>query len=187
MPNTLTKATRQSFTTTMNFYHAMTDHDTEWIICNNYSFFKLGGQDTSVDDEEAGIISSSNQAIIRSLWFIAPFNMTVTHIPGNVMDDDLTTHQDANFLGIWIVSSFGTSGNTPAAKTGTQTFTLKYITQDWYAAGLGQGDDTSYAFYDTSPSLTLSAGDAVWAGHMNFRSSLSDATTVQMSIWGHEA
>ena len=177
--------TRYFFSQTMTFGSLYTDHDGEWIICNNEAFFKLGGQDTSVDDTETATISQSNQAIAKTLWFVAPYDMTITHISGNVMDDDLTTHTNANFLGIWVVSSFGTSGNTPTAKTGSQTFTLKYITQDWFGAGFGEGDDTSYAFYDASPTLTFSAGDAVWVGHMNFRSSTADSSTVSMSIWGH--
>tara|TARA_Y100000310_G_scaffold319264_1_gene374349 strand:- start:1317 stop:2297 length:981 start_codon:yes stop_codon:yes gene_type:complete len=177
--------TKYFFSQTMTFSSLATDHDTEWIICNNAAFFKLGGQDTSVDDTETATISHINQAIARTLWFIAPYDMTITHISGNVMDDDLTTHADSNFLGIWAVSSFGTSGNTPTAKTGNQTFRLRYITQDWSASGFGVGDDTSYAFYDASPTLTFSAGDAVWVGHMNFRSSAADASTVSMSIWGY--
>ena len=149
--------TKYFFSQTMNFYSPATDHDVEWIICNNETFLKL--------------------------WFIAPYNMTITHISGSIMDDDIDAHPSGNYkLGIWSVGSFGTSGSTPTAKTGSQTFTLEYITAT--VSGT-EDDDTAYVFYDASPSLTLSAGDGIWVGYLNTRSALGDASTVQMSIWGY--
>ena len=175
--------TKYFFSQTMNFYSAATDHDTEWIICNNDSFFKLGGTDETVTNTETAILSQGNQSIARSLWFVVPFNMTITHISGSVMDDDIDSHPSGNYkLGIWSVDSFGTSGSTPTAKTGGQTFTLEYITAT--VSGT-EDDDTAYVFYDASPSLTLSAGDGIWVGYLNERSALGDAATVQMSIWGY--
>ena len=109
--------------------------------------------------------------------------MTITHISGNVMDDDLDAHATGNYrLGIWTVASLGTSGSTPAAQTGLKTFTLKYVTET--VSGT-ESSAYTYAFYDTSPSLTLSAGDGVWVGNLNTRSSSSDDTTINMSIWGY--
>ena len=182
MPNILTKAPVQYFTHTMNYHSAFTDHDVEWIFCNNDSFFKLGGTDQVVTNTETAVFSQANQAIARTLWFVAPFNMTITHISGSVMDDDIDAHPSGNYkLGIWSVGSFGASGSTPTAKTGTQTFTLEYIT----ATVSGTEDaDTAYVFYDTSPSLTLDAGDGVWVGYLNNRSTAADAATVTMAMWG---
>ena len=175
--------TKYFFSQTMNFYSPATDHDVEWIICNNETFFKLGGTDETVTNTETATISQANQGIARSLWFIAPYNMTITHISGSIMDDDIDAHPSGNYkLGIWSVGSFGTSGSTPTAKTGSQTFTLEYITAT--VSGT-EDDDTAYVFYDASPSLTLSAGDGIWVGYLNTRSALGDASTVQMSIWGY--
>ena len=183
MPSTFTKAPQQYFSHTMTYYSRSTDNDVEWIVCNNGQFAKLGGTHEDVDDTETFIISSAGQAIIRTLWFIAPYDMTITDISGNLMDDDLDSHVSGNYrLGIWTVASFGTSGSTPAAQTGSKTFTLKYVTET--VSGT-ESSAYTYAFYDTNPSLTLSAGDGVWAGNLNTRSSLSDDTTINMSIWGY--
>jgi len=183
MPNTLTKAPVQYFSQTMNYYSRSTDHDIEWIICNNESFYKLGGSHEDVDDTETATISSGNQSILRSLWFIVPYNMTITHISGSIMDDDLDSHVSGNYrLGLWVVASLGASGSTPAGVTGSQTFTLKYVTETV------SGTETNayaYSFYDASPSLTLSAGDGIWVGNLNTRSSLNDDTAITMSIWGY--
>mgnify|MGYP005815728617 CR=1 FL=1 len=175
--------TKYFFSQTMNYYSPLTDHDAEWLLINNESFFKLGGTDTTVTDTETTTINAINQTIARSLWFVAPYNMTITHISGSVMDDDIDSHPAGNYrLGIWTVASFGASGSTPAAKTGSQTFTLDYIT---VTVSGTEDDDTAYVFYDTSPSLTLTAGDGVWVGYLNTRSALGDAATVSMSIWGY--
>ena len=83
------------------------------------------------------------------------------------------------------ILQFGHSGNTgtPTATTGTQTFTLEYIT----ATVSGTEDaDTAYVFYDTSPSLTLDAGDGVWVGYLSERSTAADAATVAMAMWGYK-
>ena len=175
--------TKYFFSQTMNFYNRVTDHDIEWIICNNESFYKLGGSHEDVDDTETAIINSGNQSILRSLWFIVPYNMTITHISGNIMDDDIDSHAAGNYrLGIWTVASLGTSGSTPAAQTGSQTFTLKYVTETVSGA---ESNAYTYAFYDASPTLTLSAGDGVWVGNLNTRSTASDDTAINMSIWGY--
>jgi len=183
MPNTFTKAPRQYFSHTMNYYSRSTDHDNEWIVCNNEAFAKLGGSHEDVDDTETFTISSIGQSVMRALWFIAPYDMTVTDISGNIMDDDLDNHASGNYrLGIWTVGSLGTSGSTPAAQTGSKTFTLKYVTET--VSGT-ESSAYAYSFYDASPSLTLSAGDGVWVGNLNTRSSLNDDTAITMSIWGH--
>ena len=171
------------FSQTMNYYSRFSDFDLEWLILNNESNYKLGGTDTSVDDTQTADINDTNQTIARSLWFIVPFNMTITHISGTWQDVRIDGHPaGAYHMGLWVVASIGTSGSTPTAQTGTKTFTLKYVTPT--VSGT-EGDDQLYAFYDASPSLTLSAGDAVWAGAYNARNSSSNDTTISMSIWGY--
>ena len=59
---------------------------------------------------------------------------------------------------------------------------LKYITQD-YVSGIGVGSNNRAAgFYDSSPSLSLSAGDAVWAGHLQKRFDGNDDMTLTMTL-----
>ena len=172
----------QSFTSTMNYYNFRNDSDLGWLIVNNDSNFKLGGTDIAVDDEETATLSSANQTIIRTAWFLAPFDMTVTNISGMIMDDDWSNHADAHYIGIWVVEGFGSSGNTPTQENGTLTFILKYITQD-YVSGTALGSiNRCAAFYDSSPSLALSAGDAVWAGHLQTRFDGNDDMTLTMTI-----
>ena len=184
MANTLTKAPVQYFTQTMDFYSRVTDFDAEWIILRNESYFKLGGTHDAVDDTETASIAQASQSITRSLWFIVPFNMTITHISGAWQDDEIDAHGSGIFLmGIWVVASIGTSGSTPTAQTGSKTFTLKYVTPT--VAGTEDADQL-YAFYDASPSLTLSAGDAVWAGVYNTRNLSSNDTAISMSVWGYK-
>ena len=185
MPNTLTRAPVQYFTQTMHYSNRLSDYDAEWIILNNESYFKLGGTDTSVDDTETATISEANKSIAQSLWFIVPFSMTITHISGTWQDDEFDNHPSGAFhLGLWVVASIGTSGSTPTSQTGSKTFTLKYVTPTVTPTG-SEGPDQLYAFYDTSPTLTLSAGDAVWAGAYNSRNAASNDSTISMSIWGY--
>ena len=179
MPNILTKAPKQYFTSTMNFYSALTDSDQQWITANNDQFFKLGTGDKSLNDTVSVTISAANQAFIRSVWFLAPFDMTVTDISGIVQDDDFSSHTDRYYIGIWTMAGFGSSGDTPGEETGSSTLTLKYVTQDYNSANLG---DAAMGFYDSSPSLSLSAGDAVWAGHLNSRFDGADAMTLTMTL-----
>ena len=184
MPNTLTKAPVQYFTQTMSYYSRTTDFDAEWLILRNASFYKLGGTHDAVDDTETATISSTNQTIARSLWFIVPFNMTITHISGTWQDDEIDNHPSGAYhMGIWTVASIGTSGSTPTSQTGSKTFTLKYVTST--VAGT-EDDDQLYAFYDASPTLTLSAGDAVWVGAYNTRNLSGNDTAISMSIWGYK-
>jgi len=173
------RATKQFFTSNMNYYSPVTDSDLQWITANNDSFFKLGTGDKSLNDTVSVTISSANQALIRSVWFLAPFDMTVTNISGIVMDDDFSSHTDKYYIGIWTMAGFGASGDTPAEETGSSTLTLKYVTQDYVSASLG---DAAMGFYDSSPSLSLSAGDAVWAGHLNSRFDGVDAMTLTMTL-----
>ena len=77
------------------------------------------------------------------------------------------------------MAGFGSSGDTPGEETGTQTLTLKYITQDYTSTAAA---DASMGFYDSSPSLSLSAGDAVWAGHLQSRFDGADAMTLTMTL-----
>ena len=179
MPNTLTIAPRQSFTSSMNYYSAFTDSDLQWITANSSNLFKLGTGDKSLDDTVAVTISASNQALIRSVWFLAPFDMTVTNISGIVQDDDFSSHADKYYIGIWVMAGFGSSGDTPGEETGSKTLTLKYITQDYVSSSAG---DAAMGFYDSSPSLSLSAGDAVWAGHLQSRFDGADAMTLTMTL-----
>ena len=50
MANTFTRAPKQFFTSTMNYYSALNDSDNEWITANNDAFFKLGTGDKSLND-----------------------------------------------------------------------------------------------------------------------------------------
>ena len=179
MPNTFTKAPKQFFTSSMNFYGGLVDSDLQWITANNDQYFKLGTGDKSLNDTVSVTISAANQGLIRSVWFLAPFDMTVTNISGIVMDDDFSSHTDKHYIGIWIMAGFGASGDTPAEETGSSTLTLKYITQDYVSASSA---DAAMGFYDSSPSLSLSAGDAVWAGHLNSRFQGNDAMTLTMTL-----
>ena len=136
-----------------------------------------------MNDTETASITSLTQAIARSLWFIVPFNMTITHVSGTWQDDEIDSHvSGAYHMGLWVVASIGTSGSTPTAQTGSKTFTLKYVTPT--VAGT-ESSSQLYAFYDTSPSLALSAGDAVWVGAYNTRNTANNDTAVSMSVWGY--
>ena len=103
MANTFTKAAvevKQSFTSTMNYYSRFTDSDQEWLIMNNETNFKLGGTDVSVNDTETPTITSENQSLIRTVWFLAPFDMIVSNISGILMDDEFSNHGSTYY--IWI-------------------------------------------------------------------------------------
>ena len=139
--NIITKAQRQFFTSSMNFYNPLTDSDVQWITANNDQYFKLGTGDKSLDDTVAVTISASNQALIRSVWFLAPFDMTVTNISGIVQDDDFSSHTDKYYIGIWVMAGFGSSGDTPGEETGSSTLTLKYITQDYVSGSAASAAD----------------------------------------------
>ena len=177
--NVITKAPRQFFTSTMSYYSGCNDSDLEWLTVNNEISFKLGTGDKSLNDTVSVTISAANQALIRSVWFLAPFDMTVTNISGIVQDDDFSSHTDKYYIGIWIMTGFGASGDTPAEETGSSVLTLKYVTQDYISSSLG---DAAMGFYDSSPSLSLSAGDAVWAGHLNSRFDGAYAMTLTMTL-----
>ena len=177
--NRITKAPRQFFTSNMNFHGGFTDSDLQWITANNESYFKLGTGDKSLNDTVTVTISAANQSLIRSVWFLAPFDMTVTNISGIVQDDDFSSHTDRHYIGIWTMAGFGASGDTPAEETGSSTLTLKYITQDYVSPSAA---DAAMGFYDSSPSLSLSAGDAVWGGHLQSRFDGSDAMTLTMTL-----
>ena len=189
MPNTFTKAAvavRQSFTTTMNYFSRFTDSDQEWLVVNNETNFKLGGTDVNVNDTETPTITSENQALIRSVWFLAPFDMTVTNISGIVMDDDFSNHGSTYYIGIWVMSGFGSSGDTPTTETGAVTLTLKYITQPFVSVVGLTSDDYPVGFYDATPSLSLTRGDAVWAGHLQKRFDGNDDMTLTMTLCGEK-
>ena len=179
MPNILTKALKQFFTSTMNFSNLLTDSDLQWVTANNDSYFKLGTGDKSLNDTVSVTISAANQGLVKSVWFLAPFDMTVTNISGIVQDDDFSSHTDKYYIGVWVMAGFGSSGDTPGEETGSKTLTLKYITQDYVSSSAG---DAAMGFYDSSPSLSLSAGDAVWAGHLNSRFDGADAMTLTMTL-----
>ena len=189
MANTFTKAAvevKQSFTSTMNYYSRFTDSDQEWLIMNNETNFKLGGTDVSVNDTETPTITSENQSLIRTVWFLAPFDMIVSNISGILMDDDFSNHGSTYYIGIWVMAGFGSSGQTPTTETGTVTLTLKYITQP-FVSGVGlTSDDYPVGFYDPSPNMTLSAGDAVWAGHLQKRFDGNDDMTLTMTLCGQK-
>ena len=181
MPNILTKAPRQFFTSTMNYYSGFNDSDVQWITANNDSYFKLGTGDKTLDDTVSVTISAANQALIRSVWFLAPFDMTITNISGIVQDDDFSSHTDKYYIGVWVMAGFGASGDTPGEETGSSILTLKYITQDYISSSAG---DAAMGFYDSSPDrlFSLSAGDAVWAGHLQSRFDGADAMTLTMTL-----
>ena len=170
---------KQGFTANMNYFSSLTDSDTDWIVCNNDQYCKMGVDSVAIDDTASPIIRGTNQAIIRSAWFLAPFDMTVTNISGMVMDDDMSSHTNMYYMGIWVMAGFGSSGDLPGEETGTVTLTLKYVTQDY---GSSTGGDAAFGFYDSSPSLSLSEGDAVWAGHLNKRFDGADAMTLNMTL-----
>ena len=177
--NVITKAPRQFFTSSMNFYNPLTDHELEWITANNDQYYQLGTDDKSLNDTVSVTIGSLNQSLIRSVWFLTPFDMTVTDISGIVMDDDFSSHANKHYIGIWVMAGFGSSGDTPGEETGSSTLTLKYITQDYVSSS---AEDAAMGFYDSSPSLSLSAGDAVWGGHLQSRFDGSDAMTLTMTL-----
>ena len=182
MPNTFTKASKQSFTSTMNVYSRSFDHDTDWVIGNNDSVFQLGGDgDLTVGDTEAAILSTTVAGIVARIWFIAPFNMTVINVSGAFQDDDMITHpaNPLNYAGIWAIEGFSDAGSTPGANTGSQTFVLKYITTGVYQAN---GYLSGWAWHDASPSFTLTAGDAIFAGTYIPRSATNDDGTLTMTI-----
>ena len=173
---------KQSFTSTMKYYSRMNDSDLEWLIVNNDTNFKLGGTDIAIDSTRTATISTSAQTIIRSAWFLTPFDMTVTDISGIIMDDDVSNHADKYYIGIWVMAGFGSSGDTPTEEEGARIFTLKYITQDYSTPAALNAANNAFGFYDSSPSLSLSAGDAVWAAHLQNRFDGSDDMTLTMTI-----
>ena len=182
MPNTFTKAPKQSFTSTMNVYNRAFDHDTDWVIGNNDAVFKLGGDgDVTAGDTETAVLGATAGGIMSTLWFIAPFDMTVTNVSGAFQDDDMITHPalPSNYAGIWAIEGFSTAGSTPGAETGTQTFVLKYITTGVY---LADGYLSGWAWHDSSPSCSLTAGDAIFAGTYIPRSATNDDGTLTMTL-----
>ena len=186
MPNTLTRTPKQSFTSTMNVYSRTFDHDTDWVIGNNDSVYKLGGDgDLTVGDTETSLLGLTAGGLVRVIWFIAPFNMTVTNVSGAFQDDDMLTHlsEPLNYAGIWAIEGFAGSGSTPRDNTGTQTFVLKYITTGVYQ---NDGYLSGWAWHDASPSFTLTAGDAIFAGTYIPRSALNDDGTLTMTICGEK-
>ena len=183
MPNTFTKApieAKQSFSANMNFYSRLVDHDAAWVIGNNNDVFKLGGTDTTVGDEETATLSTAGFGLMRVMWFIAPFDMTVTNVTGGFQDDDMITHLSSpqNYAGIWAIEGFSDAGSTPGDQTGTQTFVLKYITTGVYQIN---GYLSGWAWHD-SPSFSLTAGDAVFSGTFIPRSSTNDDGTLTMTL-----
>jgi hypothetical protein len=115
------------------------------------------------------------------MWFIAPFDMTITDVTGGFQDDDMTTHPalPQNYAGIWAIEGFSTAGSTPGGNTSTQTFVLKYITTGVY---LDNGYLSGWAWHDSSPSCSLTAGDAVFAGTYIPRSATNDDGTLTMTL-----
>jgi len=187
MANTFTRAkAKQSFTSTMNVGGRSFDHDTDWVIANNDSVFQLGGDgQLTVGDTETAILGSTVGGIMRTVWFIAPFNMTVTNVSGAFQDDDMLTHPGLpnNYAGIWAIEGFSTAGSTPGDNTGSQTFVLKYITTGVYQAN---GYLSGWAWYDPSTSFKLNAGEAVFAGTYIPRSASNDDATLTMTICGEK-
>ena len=183
MPNTFTKAkAKQSFTSSMNFYSRMVDHDTDWVLGNNNDIFKLGGDgDLTAGDTETATLGTTAAGIMRVMWFIAPFDMTITDVTGGFQDDDMITHPalPQNYAGIWAIEGFSAAGSTPGNNTSSQTFVLKYITTGVY---LANGYLSGWAWHDRSPSFTLTAGDAVFVGTYIPRSATNDAGTLTMTL-----
>jgi len=177
---------KQSFTANMNYYSRSTDSDLEWLVVNQETNFKLGTADVVVNDTATVTISGINQRLIRSVWFLAPFDMTVTDITGIVQDDDFSNHADTYYIGIWVMTEFGSGNDTPAAETGANTLTLKYVTQDYAAPSAVGANSNAMGFSDSSPSLSLSAGDAVWAGHLQKRFDGNDDMTLTMTLCGEK-
>ena len=173
---------KQSFTSSMNCYSRSWDHDTDWVIGNKASVFKLGGDgELTVGDTETATLGTTGAGIMRVVWFIAPFTMTVTDVSGSFQDDDMTTHlaEPPNYAGIWAIEGFSTAGSTPGDNTGTQTFVLKYITTGVYQAN---GYLSGWAWHDPSPSFSLTRGDAIFTGTYIPRSSTNDDGTLTMTL-----
>ena len=99
-----------------------------------------------------------------------------------IMDDDFSNHDNYHYIGIWTMAGFGSSGDEPSQETGVNTLTLKYITQDYVSGVALNSQNYAMGFYDASPSLSLSAGDAVWAGHLNSRFDGGDDMTLTMTL-----
>ena len=173
---------KQSFTANMNYYSFRNDSEREWLVANQVTNFKLGTTDKVVDDTVSVTISSLNQRLIRSVWFLAPFNMTVTNITGIIQDDDFSNHVNKYYIGIWTMAGFGSASDEPSTESGVKILTLKYITQDYVSGVALNSQNFAAGFYDSSPSLNLSAGDAVWAGHLNGRFDGNDDMTLTMTL-----
>ena len=175
---------KQSFTSSMNCYSRTWDHDTDWVIGNNDSVFKLGGDgELTAGDTETAIVGVAAAGIMSVLWFIAPFDMTVTNVSGAFQDDDMLTHPASpqNYAGIWAIEGFSDAGSTPGDNTGTQTFVLKYITTGVYQA---DGYLSGWAWHDATQNaiFSLTAGDAIFAGTYIPRSASNDDGTLTMTI-----
>ena len=175
MPNTLTKDNRRVTTMTATAYNNRVN-DTTWYLANGATFQNLTGTDTSVGDtQDLGTLSNFD---MRCLMFIVPYNMTVHTVSGSVDDDDMDATTEKR-MGIWILPGLAVAGADPGA-TNPDTLTLAYITDGFGGLGL-----QTQAFYDTSASFALTAGDGVFMAYLNPQSGGNDDVALTMSIWAH--
>ena len=152
-------------------------HNLTWYLFAGDQAAWLGGTDTSVSDTET---ISLSRAVLDTLWFIVPYNMTIHAISGSVCDDDMSAHTD-KYIGIWTIDSLSTSGNDPGDVGGSQAFTLRYIT-----AAFGGTVAYAQAFHDTGADFALTAGQGVFLGYRNAHSGGLDDVTLNCTIWAHQ-
>ena len=175
MPNTLTKDNRRVTSMTATAYNNRVNATT-WYLANGATFQNLTGTDTSVGDtQDLGTLSNFD---MRCLMFIVPYNMTVHTVSGSVDDDDMDATTEKR-MGIWRLPALAVAGADPGS-TNPDTLTLAYITDGFGGTGL-----ETQAFYDTSASFALTAGDGVFMAYLNPQSGGNDDVALTMSIWAH--
>ena len=175
MPNTLTKDNRRVTSMTATAYNNRVNATT-WYLANGATFQNLTGTDTSVGDtQDLGTLSNFD---MRCLMFIVPYNMTVHTVSGSVDDDDMDATTEKR-MGIWRLPALAVAGADPGS-TNPDTLTLAYITDGFGGPGL-----ETQAFYDTSASFALTAGDGVFMAYLNPQSGGNDDVALTMSIWAH--
>ena len=175
MPNTLTKDNRRVTSMTATAYNNRVNATT-WYLANGGTFQNLTGTDTSVGDtQDLGTLSNFD---MRCLMFIVPYNMTVHTVSGSVDDDDMDATTEKR-MGIWRLPALAVAGADPGS-TNPDTLTLAYITDGFGGTGL-----ETQAFYDTSASFALTAGDGVFMAYLNPQSGGNDDVALTMSIWAH--
>jgi len=177
MPNTLTKNTERITSITGNIYNNRINNTT-WFLMNNDTSTTLGGTDTTVGDTED--IGTLNAVDMRTLLAVIPYNMSVYAVSGSVCDDDIHLTNTNSRIGIWRLPALATAGAVPT-DANPDTFTLAYITD-----GFGGINSKAHAFYDTSASFALTAGDGVFMAYLNPQSGGNDDVALTMSIWAHQ-